>query len=172
MIFRLYGYGPLEKDIRNQIEKLGLENVVFEGPLEGNEALKTAYQEGDIFALPCRRAADGDMDGVPTVIFESMAYGIPVITTNVSSIPEFILNNYYGFIVNPDEPAALAESIMNVKNMDKNDLYQILKRAQNRVKEISSIEETTKTMVDIWKNYKIDIFMVTYQRDQYKDLKT
>ena len=172
LIFRLYGYGPLENDLKNQIKKLGLENVVFEGPLEGDDALKTAYQEGDIFALPCRRAPDGDMDGVPTVIFESMAYGIPVITTNVSSIPEFILNDYYGFIVNPDEPEALAETIMKVKNLDKKDLYQVLKRAQNRVKEISSFEETTKTMLDIWKNYKIDIFMVTYQKDQYKDLKT
>ena len=172
LIFRLYGYGPLENDLKNQIKKLGLENVVFEGPLEGDDALKTAYQEGDIFALPCRRAPDGDMDGVPTVIFESMAYGIPVITTNVSSIAEFILNDYYGFIVNPDEPEALAETIMKVKNLDKKDLYQVLKRAQNRVKEISSFEETTKTMLDIWKNYKIDIFMVTYQKDQYKDLKT
>jgi hypothetical protein len=61
---------------------------------------------------------------------------------------------------------------MKVKDLEKNDLYTVVKRAQNRVKEISSIEETTKTMLDIWKNYRIDIFMVTYQRDQYKDLKT
>ena len=172
LIFRIYGYGPLEKDLKNLIKKLELNNVVFEGSIEGNEALKNTYQEGDIFALPCRRAPDGDMDGVPTVIFESMAYGIPVITTNVSSIPEFILNDYYGYVVNPDEPEALAETIMKVKNLERNELHTVLKRAQNRVKEISSIEETTKTMLDIWKNYRIDIFMVTYQRDQYKDLKT
>ena len=172
LIFRIYGYGPLEKDLKNLIKKLDLDNVVFEGSIEGNDALKKTYQEGDIFALPCRRAPDGDMDGVPTVIFESMAYGIPVITTNVSSIPEFILNDYYGYVVNPDEPAALAETIMKVKNLEKHELHTVLKRAQNRVKEISSIEETTKTMLDIWKNYRIDIFMVTYQRDQYKDLKT
>ena len=172
LIFRIYGYGPLEKDLKNLIKKLELDNVVFEGSIEGNDALKKTYQEGDIFALPCRRAPDGDMDGVPTVIFESMAYGIPVITTNVSSIPEFILNDYYGYVVNPDEPAALAETIMKVKNLEKHELHTVLKRAQNRVKEISSIEETTKTMLDIWKNYRIDIFMVTYQRDQYKDLKT
>ena len=172
LVFRIYGYGPLEKDLRNKIKKLKLDNVVFEGSIEGNDALKRTYEEGDIFALPCRRAPDGDMDGVPTVIFESMAYGIPIITTNVSSIPEFILNDYYGYVVNPDEPAALAETIMKVKDLEKNELYTVVKRAQNRVKEISSIEETTKTMLDIWKNYKIDIFMVTYQKDQYKDLKT
>ena len=172
LVFRIYGYGPLEKDLRNLIKKLELDNVVFEGPIKGNDALKKTYQDGDIFALPCRRAQDGDMDGIPTVIFESMAYGIPVITTNVSSIPEFILNNYYGYVVNPDEPVALAETIMKVKNLEKNELHKVLRRAQNRVKELSSIEKTTKTMMDIWKNYRIDIFMVTYQRDQYKDIKT
>ncbi|MGB9201661.1 glycosyltransferase, partial [Methanobacterium sp.] len=172
IVFKLFGYGPLEKDLRDQVKKLKLKNVVFEGLLNGNEALKNAYEEGDIFVLPCRRSSDGDMDGVPTVIFEAMAYGIPVITTNVSSIPEFVLNDYYGFIVDSNDPSALAETILKVKNMETNELFTILNRAQNRVKEISSIEETTKTMLDFWKNYRIDIFMVTYQKDEYKDLKT
>ena len=172
LIFRIYGYGPLEKDLKNQIKHLKLENVVFEGTLKGHESLKKAYQEGDIFVLPCRRASNGDMDGVPTVLFESMGYGIPIITTNVSSIPEFILNDYYGFIVNPDDPEALAETIMKVKNLKKDDLYQVLKRAQNHVKEISSIDETIKTMLDIWKTYRIDIFMVTDHRDESIDFET
>ena len=172
LIFKIYGYGPLEKELKNQIKKLKLENVVFEGTLKGHEELKKAYQEGDIIALPCRRASNGDMDGVPTVLFEAMGYSIPIITTNVSSIPEFILNDYYGFIVNPDDPKALAETIMKVKNLKKDDLYTVLKRAQNHVKEISSIDETIKTMLDIWKTYRIDIFMVTDQRDESKDLET
>ena len=71
-----------------------------------------------------RRASNGDMDGVPTVIFEAMGYGIPIITTNVSSIPEFILNDYYGFIVNPNESSALADTILKVKNLEKDELYQ------------------------------------------------
>ena len=172
IVFKLYGYGPLEKDLRDQVKKLKLDNVVFEGILNGHQAVKDAYENGDIFVLPCRRASDGDMDGLPTVIFEAMAYGIPVITTNVSSIPEFVLNDYYGFIVSPDDPSALAETILKVKNLETNELFTVLNRAQNRVKEISSIEETTTTMLDFWKSYKIDIFMVTYQREEYKDLKT
>ncbi len=172
LIFRIYGYGPLEKELKNQIKKLKLKNVVFEGTLKGHESLKKTYQEGDIFVLPCRRASNGDMDGVPTVLFEAMGYGIPIITTNVSSIPEFILNDYYGFIVNPDEPQALADTILKVKNLKKDDLYQILKRAQNQVKEISSVDETIKTMLDIWKTYRIDIFMVTDHGDESKDFET
>ena len=172
LVFRIYGYGPLENDLQKQVKKLNLNNVVFEGSIHGNDALKKVYEDGDIFALPCRVASTGDMDGMPTVLMEAMAYGIPIVTTNVSVIPDFILNNYSGFIVNPDEPQALAEQIKRVQNMDKNELFSVLKHAQNQVQQISSVKETIQTMLDIWNNNRIDIFLVTYQKGQYKDLKT
>ncbi len=172
LVFRIYGYGPLEKDLQKQVQKLNLNNVIFEGSINGNAALKKVYEEGDIFALPCRVASTGDMDGMPTVLMEAMAYGIPIVTTNVSVIPDFILNDYSGFVVNPDDSTALAEQIKRVQNMDKNELFSVLKHAQNQVQQISSVEETIQTMLDIWNNNRIDIFMVTYQKGQYKDLKT
>ena len=172
LTFKIYGYGPLEEDLKKQCEELDLKNVIFEGPIKGDAALKESYQDGDIFILPCRRAANGDMDGMPTVIFEAMAYGIPVITTNVSSIPEFVLNDYSGFVVDPDDPSALASKILHVKNLPLNDLTATLRHAQEQVQKISNVNETIETMVDIWSNHKIDIFMVTYQKGDYKDLET
>ncbi len=172
LVFKIYGYGPLEKDLQKQVQKLNLKNVVFEGSINGNDALKKVYEEGDMFALPCRVASTGDMDGMPTVLMEAMAYGIPIVTTNVSVIPDFVLNNYSGFIVDPDDPQELAEQIKRVKNMDKNELFSVLKHAQNEVQQISSVEETIQTMLDIWENKRIDLFMVTYQKGQYKDLKS
>ncbi|MBP2046662.1 glycosyltransferase [Methanobacterium aggregans] len=172
MTFKIYGYGPLEENLKSKVKELDLKNVIFEGPIKGDIALKEVYQEGDLFVLPSRRASNGDMDGMPTVIFEAMAYGIPVITTNVSSIPEFVLNGYSGFVINPDEPSDLADKIVYVRDMDKNDLTVMLKRAQQEVQRISNVEETIETMVNIWSNNKIDIFMVTYQTGHYKDLKT
>ena len=172
MTFKIYGYGPLEENLKSKVKELNLKNVIFEGPIKGDVALKEVYQEGDLFVLPSRRASNGDMDGMPTVIFEAMAYGIPVITTNVSSIPEFVLDGYSGFIINPDKPSDLADKILYVKDMDKNDLTVLLKRAQQEVQRISNVEETIETMVNIWSNNKIDIFMVTYQTGHYKDLKT
>ncbi|HEY0196826.1 MAG TPA: glycosyltransferase, partial [Methanobacterium sp.] len=82
LVFKIYGYGPLEKDLKKLISKLDLTNVVMEGLLKGDEALKEAYEDGDLFVLPCKVTSQGDMDGMPTVIFEAMAYGVPVITTN------------------------------------------------------------------------------------------
>jgi len=172
LIFKIYGYGPLEKDLKNLINELNLKNVVMEGLIKGDEAIKKAYEDGDIFILPCRIASDGDMDGMPTVIFEAMAYGTPIITTNISSIPEFVIDNYNGFIVDPDDPVVLANKISYIKNMDENDLFMIIKHAQNLVQNVSNVEGTVKTMLDIWANNRIDLFMVTHQKGRYKDLET
>ncbi|MDP1553245.1 MAG: glycosyltransferase, partial [Methanobacteriaceae archaeon] len=139
---------------------------------ESQDDLIKTYKSGDIFVLPCKRASDGDMDGIPTVIFEAMAYGIPVITTNVSCIPEFVINDYCGFTVDSNDPIALANKIRHVKNIDKNQLFMILKRAQSQVQKNSSVDETIETMIDIWLNKRIDLFMVTHQKNQYKDIKS
>ena len=172
LIFKIYGYGPLEEELQKQITDLNLKNVTIEGPIEGNGALKKVYQEGDIFVLPCRRTSNGDMDGIPTVIFEAMAYGIPVITTNVSCIPEFVLDDYCGFIANSNEPESVAAKILYVRDMDKNQLNSIMKHGQDLVQKNSSVEENIKTMLDIWENNRIDLFMVTYQKGEYKNLKS
>ena len=170
LIFKIYGYGPLEEDLKKQITELNLKNVTIEGPIEGDETLKKVYQEGDIFVLPCRRTSNGDMDGIPTVIFEAMAYGIPIITTNVSCIPDFVINDYCGFIANSNEPESVANKILYIKDMNKNKLNSIMKHGQELVQKNSSVEQNIKTMLDIWENNRIDLFMVTYQKG-YKNLK-
>ncbi|MDP2307849.1 MAG: glycosyltransferase, partial [Pseudomonadota bacterium] len=63
-----------------------------------------------IFALPCRRAPDGDQDGIPVALLEAMAAGLPVVTTAVSGIPE-IVDKAVGWIVPPDNPVALAAAL-------------------------------------------------------------
>ena len=44
----------------------------------------------NLFILPCRKASDGDMDGIPVALMEALASGRPVITTSVSGIPELV----------------------------------------------------------------------------------
>jgi glycosyltransferase involved in cell wall biosynthesis len=69
-----------------------------------------ALATATVFVLPCRRALDGDQDGVPVVLLEAMAAGLPVVTTAVSGIPE-IVDEAVGWVVPPDDPAALAAAI-------------------------------------------------------------
>lgn len=63
-----------------------------------------------VFALPCRRAPDGDQDGLPVALVEAMAAGLPVVTTAVSGIPELV-DAQVGWVVPPDDVAALVAAL-------------------------------------------------------------
>lgn len=63
-----------------------------------------------LFVLPCRRAVDGDMDGLPVVLVEAMAAGLPVVTTSVSGIPELV-DEAVGWVVPADDPEAFFAAV-------------------------------------------------------------
>ena len=58
-----------------------------------------------VFALPCQVMEDGDRDGFPNVLAESMAMGVPVVSTAISGIPEMIDDGVHGLLVEPRDPA-------------------------------------------------------------------
>ena len=58
----------------------------------------------------------GDRDGLPTVIMEALMHRLPVVSTNVCGIPEVIINNETGLLVQERDPLALAGAIRKVIN--------------------------------------------------------
>src|SRR4029077_14038358 len=62
-------------------------------------------------ALPCRRLANGDQDGLPNVILEAMAHGLPVVSTRLDGIIEAIVDGESGLLADQDDPPALAEHL-------------------------------------------------------------
>ncbi|HBS34119.1 MAG TPA: hypothetical protein DEA50_03440 [Parvularcula sp.] len=57
---------------------------------------------------------NGDRDGIPNVLAEAMATGLPIVTTPVSGIPEIVEDGINGIFVPPNDEAALAEAIKRV----------------------------------------------------------
>jgi glycosyltransferase involved in cell wall biosynthesis len=70
-------------------------------------ALPALIAQHHLLVLPCRRAPDGDQDGVPLVLMEALATGRPALSTPVSGIPE-LLGPEVGWLAPPDDPSALA----------------------------------------------------------------
>ena len=108
---RIYGDGPLRADLTALRDRLGLaDEVELVGERDGAEVL-AAYQAADVFALTPCVTADGDRDGVPNVIVEAMACGLPVVTTDAGGIAEVVQHGVTGLVAAPRDVAALARHL-------------------------------------------------------------
>lgn len=83
--------------------------ITWRGPCDQSEVL-AAMRAADLFVLPSRIAASGDRDGLPNVLMEAASQKLPILSTPVSAIPEFIENNIHG-VLSDDEPAALMNAL-------------------------------------------------------------
>lgn len=107
----IIGTGPLETDLRGQIERLGLQGrVELIGPRPQSEVIKYV-QSAAVFAAPCVVGTDGNRDGLPTVLPEAMALGTPCVSTDVTGIPEVLNDGETGLLVPQHDPTALAAAM-------------------------------------------------------------
>jgi glycosyltransferase involved in cell wall biosynthesis len=111
--FRCYiiGGGPMQNELEKMAAELGLrDGVEFRGQMSQTELL-AYYRQASLFALACEVQNDGDRDGIPNVLVEAMAMGLPVVSTSISGIPELIESGVNGLLVPEKDPVALAEGI-------------------------------------------------------------
>lgn len=149
--FSIYGFGQLENEYKDLIEELNCNNISIKGELLPEE-VGNVLKESDLLACPCKISKDGDMDGFPTVIFEAMGYGVPFITTKVSAIPEIIEDGKNGFLTEANNPEAFANKIKEVVSLSNDELFEIVKHAQKDVEEVSSVDKTMNTVINVWNN--------------------
>ena len=110
----IVGKGPLESELRDLIETLGLrDRVELSGPLP-QEQLLELYPRATVVVAPCVVGSDGNRDGLPTVLIEAMALGIPVVATTVTGIPELVEDGRTGTLAPPADPARLADAVERV----------------------------------------------------------
>jgi glycosyltransferase involved in cell wall biosynthesis len=105
------GDGALAPQLRQQAE--GMVRVSFLG-WRPNPELRGLMRDALAVCVPSVVAANGDSEGLPTVVFEAMAEGAPVIATTHAGIPEAIDPGVTGLLVPEADPAALAEALAAV----------------------------------------------------------
>ena len=87
--------------------------VSIVGPKTQSE-VRDGMSRSGIFVLPCTKDIDGNQDALPTVLLEALASGIPIVSTDISGVPEIIDTGVDGLLVAPDDPVALADAIENM----------------------------------------------------------
>jgi len=108
---RVIGDGPKREDIEQLLENIEVEDSVqLLGARDHDDVIREMH-ECHIFVLPCKRAWDGDREGIPNAIMEAMAAGMPVISTVHEGIPECVEHGKSGLLVKERDVPALAEAI-------------------------------------------------------------
>lgn len=114
MRLELVGGGVEEPALRTRVSDLGLAGLVtFHGPLTQAET-REIIRGAAVLAAPCVVGVDGNRDGLPTVILESLALGTPVVATPVTGIPEAIIHGRTGLLVPEADPASLADALASL----------------------------------------------------------
>jgi glycosyltransferase involved in cell wall biosynthesis len=108
--FLIIGDGPLRETLRAQIADLKLTDRVALAGFHADAASFLAHC--DIAVLPSYT------EGLPVVLLEAFAAGVPVAATNVGGIPEVVEDGVNGFLVPPGNAEALAERICRLLHDD------------------------------------------------------
>jgi colanic acid/amylovoran biosynthesis glycosyltransferase len=111
---RIVGSGERHDALRAQLDALGLQDhVTLVGPLPQDQ-VRAELRRATVMAAPCVHGADGNADGLPTVILEAMALGTPVVATPVTGIPEAVVDGVTGRLVAERDADALATALLEL----------------------------------------------------------
>lgn len=120
------GSGPQKSELRNMVKDAGLEkNIIFTGKLNPDEIVDL-FHSADIMLNP------SSVDNMPNAILESMACGVPVVTTNAGGIPFMVKSSSTASIVKINDPEEMAKAVIEL--YQDPELYATI--ARNGIEEV------------------------------------
>jgi glycosyltransferase involved in cell wall biosynthesis len=111
---RVLGEGPMLGELVRLRDELGLTDDVALRGAEDSDAVVEVLRDATAFALTPRVLADGDRDGIPNVLVEAMACGLPVVTTTAGGITELVEHDVNGLLCEPGDVPGIADSLVRV----------------------------------------------------------
>lgn len=103
---KIYGEGPLREELAAHARNLGLDSAgIFAGAFNSRNELSRIMKHTGIFVMP------SILEGQPVSLVEAMAYGRPIVTTNVGGIPEIIQDGENGLLCAPADSTCLMKQI-------------------------------------------------------------
>jgi colanic acid/amylovoran biosynthesis glycosyltransferase len=141
----IIGEGPLEQELRDQAKQLNLDTQITFSGAQPQHQIRQRLAAANVFVLPSIVDAEGGSDNLPTVIMEAMATGLPIISTNVGGIPEMVIQNETGFLVQPGDVSGLAHAIEKVAN-DRSLAEKFGQTGYERALRLFSIEKNVREL--------------------------
>lgn len=109
--YKIAGDGASKSELENLVDTLGIGDKVELLGWKRQEEIVELIKEADILLAPSVTSEDGDQEGIPVVLMEALAQGLPVLSTYHSGIPELVQDGESGFLVPERDVDALAEKL-------------------------------------------------------------
>ncbi len=150
IFYQIVGNGTLKSELQSLINKHGYQNHIKLVGWKNRDEVIQILAKSDLLVAPSVTASDGDMEGVPMVLMEAMAMGIPVISTIHSGIPELIEDEKTGFLVKEQDIKALIEKINHVIKFPAL-IPAITKNARQFIEHQYSLDKQNDKLLKIYK---------------------
>lgn len=143
--FTHIGGGALLIHLKKRAVDLGIAERIRWLGAQPQQRVMEEYRQADIFVLNSRIADDGDRDGLPNVLMEAQSQGLACVASNVSAIPELIIDRETGYLTPPDSPEDLAKLLDDVIR-NPLDRMVIAANGENRVREEFALDSTIRIL--------------------------
>lgn len=155
VLYTVAGGGPLQTELARVTEQAGLEGVVrLVGPKSQEEVLELLH-DAHLVVAPSVTAASGEQEGIPNVLKEAMASGLPVVSTHHSGIPELVEDGVSGLLVPERDSEALADRLAYL--VDHPDRWPAMGRAgRQRIEAEFDSEKLTDGLVKLYQEVLSD----------------
>jgi len=149
---RIIGGGFDRNKLNNLIEDLGLtEHVKLLGPLPHRDVINELVK-ADVFILASKKSESGDKEGIPTVLMEAQAVGLPCVSTEHSGIPEVIPKGSQKFLAEEGNVQDLAKKIELIINCNLNEIKEISLRGRKIIENQFNLQYEVKKLVNLYQN--------------------
>jgi glycosyltransferase involved in cell wall biosynthesis len=110
----LIGDGPDRRDLEEHARRLGIQDrIVFHGNCE-RERVRSLLAGFDVVVAPSVPTKDGRREGIPVVLMEAAAAGLPLVASRLSGIPEIVRDEETGLLTEPGDAKALAQALSRI----------------------------------------------------------
>ncbi len=153
--YTIIGDGELRSTLAGLIEELGAGDRIRLAGWQGQYDVLHAMDSAHILLAPSVTASSGDQEGIPVVLMEAMAMGLPVLSTFHSGIPELVEDGISGILVPPRNCKALEDALHGMIS-DPASWTAIEKAARERVESNYNIKSQVSRLVQIYSDASKD----------------
>ena len=143
------GGGEKLSELKAQADRLGISDRISWLDAQPQEKVLEAYREADIFALPCRIAADGDRDGLPNVLMEAQSQRLACVSTDISGVGELIIDGKTGLLCPPENVPALTTALTRLI-VDPDLREKLATAGEKRVRSVFNHEKTSAELIALF----------------------